>query len=96
MRRAPSKTKPSPDSSKPVKLYSQGNAKIPPIPKNRTPTRPAPRRAAASPFEAGSYPESWQYPKHYSPDEVNYLLPEPPAPYKTWDGMTAAVKTRKE
>lgn len=49
-----------------------------------------------APFEAGSYPESWQYPKHYSPDEVNYLLPEPPAPYKTWDGMTAAVKTRKE
>lgn len=46
--------------------------------------------------DKSNYPTNWSYPKHFVIDEVNYLLPEPPQPYKTWDGMTGTVKTRKE
>ncbi|MBR0091838.1 MAG: nuclear transport factor 2 family protein [Lachnospiraceae bacterium] len=44
--------------------------------------------------EAGSYPDDWKYPKHFDPDAVNYLLPEPPKAYDTWMGKTAMENTR--
>lgn len=42
-----------------------------------------------------SYPENWAYPKHYDPERVNYLMPEPPQPFNTYDGKTAMTKTRE-
>jgi hypothetical protein len=43
----------------------------------------------------GNYPEDWAYPKWYSPDKPNYLMPEPVKPYEKWDGITAMDFTRK-
>lgn len=45
--------------------------------------------------KSGSYPENWPYPKHYDPELVNYLMPEPPQPFDTYDGKTSMVKTRE-
>lgn len=45
--------------------------------------------------QKGSYPDDWQYPKHYDPERVNYLMPEPPQAYETYSGKTAMVKTRE-
>lgn len=44
--------------------------------------------------EKGTYPDDWAYPKHYDPENVNYLLPEPPKAYRSYDGITATEKTR--
>lgn len=41
-----------------------------------------------------SYPADWRYPKHYDTEQVNYLMPEPPKPYKSWDGITSMEFTR--
>lgn len=42
-----------------------------------------------------TYPKDWPYPKWYSTDKQNYLMPEPVRPYEKWDGMSAMDFTRE-
>ena len=44
--------------------------------------------------QPSTYPPYWKYPKHFDPTQPNYLLPEPPKAYTSWDGMTAMDMTR--
>lgn len=50
--------------------------------------------ADPAPRAGSSYPPAWPYPRHYDPERVNYLMPEPPEPYAHWDGSTAMKMTR--
>lgn len=44
----------------------------------------------------GSYPPDYPWPKHYDPEKVNYLMPEPPKSYDSWNGKTSMDITRKQ
>ena len=46
--------------------------------------------------EDSSYPKDYSYPKHFDPEKVNYLLPEPPKPYSSWNGKTSMDITRND